>query len=79
MFDQPDLFAATPEELRREISRYGGGTPPLWIAPAPEVVADDEPEDFSPERAADAAERRQQRRTVSIRVISMDRLAELAQ
>lgn len=89
MFDQPDLFAATPEELRREISRYGGGTPPLWIAPAPEVIAEDEPEDFSPvcvaealraqERATEEAARRGQRRTVSIRVISMDRLAELAQ
>lgn len=89
MFDQPDLFAATPEDLRKEISRNGGGTPPLWIAPAPAVPDEDEGGPFSPvsvaeayraqERAAEAAAKRQQGRTVSIRVVSMDRLAELAQ
>lgn len=89
MFDQPDLFAATPEDLRKEISRYGGGTPPRWIASAPDVPDEDEAEPFSPvsvaeafraqERAAEEAARRQQGRTVSIRVVSMERLAELAQ
>lgn len=87
MFDQPDLFAATPEELRHEISRYGGGTPPRWIAPEPPAPEEDDATDFSPvcvaeafraqERAAEEAERRERSRTVRLRVISVDRFAEL--
>lgn len=86
MFDQPDLFAATPEDLRKEISRYGGGTPPRWIAPAPDEPDPDEVEPFSPvsvaeayrarERAAEEAALRERSQTVRLRVIPVDRRCE---
>lgn len=75
MFDQPDLFAATPEDLRSEVRRHGGGTPPRWIAPAEPEFEDDR--SFSPVQFAEAL--RQGERltgTVSIRRVSLARLAE---
>lgn len=77
MLDQPDLFAATREDLRSEISRNGGGTPPRWIAPAPDAPPEGAADDFSPVRTAEllrALER--SLGVVTIRRVSLAQMAE---
>lgn len=70
---EPDLFAATPEELRAEMRRHGGGVPPRYPAP-PIEDAGDAPY-FSPVQAAEAA---RESGMVAIRVVPLDRLVEYA-
>lgn len=60
--DLPDLFVRSGDELRAEIRRHGGRTPPRYIAEAPgkgDEVEEDAP--FSPVRFAEALRAEQAR------------------
>jgi hypothetical protein len=75
---QPDLLAATEEDLSAEIRRHGGGTPPRFLAPAEEDDDDEGAREYySPVQYAEAINRRERdHNVVSIAVIPLDRMVE---
>jgi len=76
--EQPDLFVATPADLRAEVRQLGGGTPPRY--PAPPMEDEEERPDFSPVQIGEA--RRATERatgTVRISVIPLERMVEFAE
>lgn len=70
--EQPDLFARTPADLRAEIMRHGGGTPPRPAPPAEE----DEINDFSPVQVGEACREIERRfDVVAVWSVSLNQLA----
>lgn len=77
MSSQPDLFVRSAKDLRQEMRRHGGGTPPRW-GDEPERGDREEPPDFSPVQFAEhlrALER--DHGIVKIRQVDLNRLAQL--